>query len=72
MVLYILIYTFLDSGREGRRFWAERNQTLREFTLLLISCSIKCSFVAVIPKYLNCATTSKGLFAFRIFCPAFQ
>jgi hypothetical protein len=37
MDVYILIFTFLGSKREGRRFWTEWWQALPEFSFFLIS-----------------------------------
>jgi hypothetical protein len=54
IVLYILIFKFLVSRREDRRFWTEWQQALPEFDLLLISSWIRFWFVIVVPKYLNC------------------
>jgi hypothetical protein len=56
IVLFILIFKFLDSWREDRRFWTEWQQALPEFNLLLISYWIKFWLGIVVPKYLNCAT----------------
>jgi hypothetical protein len=64
MVLYILIFTFLDSRREARRFWTEQSRTLPEFNLLLLSSRIKCSFVTVVANYSNCVTFSNYEYLF--------
>jgi hypothetical protein len=37
IVLYILIFTFLDRRREDKRFWTAWQQAFPEFSLLLIS-----------------------------------
>jgi hypothetical protein len=37
IVLYILIFTFIDSRREDKRFWTAWQQAFPEFSLLLIS-----------------------------------
>jgi hypothetical protein len=50
-VLYILIFTYLDSRQEGKRFWTEWYQALSEFNPILISSGIKFLFVTVVPKY---------------------
>jgi hypothetical protein len=72
IVLYSLIFMFLDSRREDKGFWTEWYQVLPKFSLFLISSWIKFWFVTVVPKYLNCATFSKHLFATCMswFCPA--
>jgi hypothetical protein len=62
-LLYILIVLCLENRWEDKRFWTECWQTLLEFKLHSISCGIKFWFVTVVPKYLNCATSSKDLFA---------
>jgi hypothetical protein len=51
----------------------EWKQALPEFNLLLISSWIKFWFVTLVPKYLNCDTFSRDLFAiFKCrFWPAF-
>jgi hypothetical protein len=56
IVLYILIITFFDSRREGKRFWAKWWQALPKFNVVLISSWIKFWFIAVVSKYLNFAT----------------
>jgi hypothetical protein len=48
IILYILMYTFLDSRREGKRFWAECLHVLPEFNLLLISSRFKFVYVNVV------------------------
>jgi hypothetical protein len=45
IVLYILIFTFFDSGREDRRFWTDWYQALPNFSLLLISSWINFWFL---------------------------
>jgi hypothetical protein len=64
---------FLESRREGGKFWTEWYQLLPEFGLLLISSWIKFWFITVVPKYMYYATFSKYLLANFIswFCPAF-
>jgi hypothetical protein len=37
IVLYMLIFMFLDNRQEDKRFWTEWYQALPEFSLLLIS-----------------------------------
>jgi hypothetical protein len=54
--LRLLIFTFLDSRREDKRFWTEWWQALPEFKLVLISLWLKFWFFTVVPKYLNLAT----------------
>jgi hypothetical protein len=55
----ILIFPFLGSRLEDRRSCTERQQSLPEFSLLLISSWIKFWLATVVPKYLNCVTFSK-------------
>jgi hypothetical protein len=73
MILYIIIFTFLDSRGEVKRFWTEWRQTLPEFNVLIISSWIKVLFVTVVPKCLDFATFSKYILAIFMFClsPAF-
>jgi hypothetical protein len=47
IALHILIFKFVDSNREGRRFWTEWQQALLEFNLLLISSWIKFAYVNI-------------------------
>jgi hypothetical protein len=63
IILYILMFTFIERRREDRRFWIEWWQALPEFNLPLISFWIKFWFLTVIPKYLNCDIFSKDMFA---------
>jgi hypothetical protein len=37
IIFYILFFTLLDSKRERKMLWTERQQALSEFNLLLIS-----------------------------------
>jgi hypothetical protein len=73
MVLYILTFTFLDSGREDKRQWTEWYQAFPKFILLLISSFMQYWSVSVVPKYLNFARHSNDLFAIFMLClcPAF-
>jgi hypothetical protein len=59
--LHILIFTFLDSRREDKRFWTAWKQAFPEFSLLLISSWMQFWSVNVDPKYLSFATFSKDL-----------
>jgi len=61
VVLYILIFTYLHSKLEDKRFCTEWQQAFPEFTLLLISSCIEFGFVRVIPKYVNYSTISEDL-----------
>jgi hypothetical protein len=54
IVLHILIFMFLDSRWEDKRFRTEWLQALPEYSLLLISSWIKFWLVTVVAKYLNC------------------
>jgi hypothetical protein len=58
-VLYILLFTFLNSRREHESSWTEQYQAFSDFNLHLISSWIQFWFVTVVPKYLNYATFSK-------------
>jgi hypothetical protein len=73
VVSCILIFKFLDSRWEDKRFWTEWYQALPEFGLLLMSSWMKFWFVTVVPKYLNRSTFSKHLLSIFMswFCPAF-
>ena len=57
-VLYILIFKFLDSNLEDKRFYTEWQQAFPDFNLLLISSTIEFWFV---PKYSKSSTLSKVL-----------
>jgi len=59
--LYILIFKFLDSNLEDKRFCTEWHQAFPDLNLLLISSIIEFWFVKVVPKYLNSSTLSKVL-----------
>jgi hypothetical protein len=63
IILFILLFTFLDSKREDRRLWSECYKALPEFNLLLISSWMQFWSVAVGPKCLNSATFSNYLLA---------
>jgi hypothetical protein len=62
IVLYILIFTFLDSRREDKRFGINASKHYPNCLLLIFSW-IKFWSVTVVPKYLNCATFSNDLLA---------
>ena len=66
IVLYILIFKFLDSNLEGRRFCTEWEQAFSDFNVLLISFWIEFWFINVVPKYLNSSTLSKELLSVSI------
>ena len=53
IVLYILIFKFLDSKLGGKRFWTEWKQAFLDFNQFLISSWIEFWFVKVVPKYFN-------------------
>jgi len=61
IVLYILIFKFLDSNLEDKRFCTKWQQAFPDFILLLISSAIEFWFVKVVPKCLNSSTLSKVL-----------
>jgi hypothetical protein len=72
LVLYIVIFMFLDSRQEDNMFCSKWLQALLEFSLLLISSWIKFWSDTVIPKYSNCGTFLKDLLAIlSYFYPAF-
>jgi len=58
IVLYILIFIFLDSKLEDKWFCTEWQQSFPDFNLLLISSWIEIWFVKFDPKYLKCSTLS--------------
>jgi hypothetical protein len=70
--LYILTFTFLDSTWEEKRL-NRIVAVLPELSLLLFFLCMQFWSVSVVPKYLNFAIPSKGLFAiFMLYlCPAF-
>jgi hypothetical protein len=57
----ILIFIFLGSKLEDKRFCTEWEQAFPDFKLLLISPWIELWFVRVVPKYSNYSTISKEL-----------
>ena len=59
--LCILIFIYLHSKLEDKRFCTERWQDFLEVNLHLISPWIEIPFVRVVPKYLNCSGLSKEL-----------
>jgi len=59
-VLYTLIFTFLDSKLENKRFCTERQEVFPTLNLLLISSRIEFWFVMVVIKYFNSSTLSKN------------
>ena len=61
IVLYILIFKFLDSKLEDKRFCTEWWQAFTNFNLLLISSWMEFWFVDTFPKYLNSCTLSMEL-----------
>ena len=52
IVLYILIFKFLDSNLEDKRFCTESQQAFAELNMLLIFSAIEFWFVKVVPKCL--------------------
>jgi hypothetical protein len=58
-----LVFIFLNSKREDKRFWTEWQHAFPEINLLLISSSMPFLFVNVIPKYWNFAMFLKDLLA---------
>jgi hypothetical protein len=73
LILYVPIFTFLDSWWDDKRFWTDSLEVLLEFDVHLFSSWSKFSFDTVIKKYWNCITYSKGLLTLFIyrFCPTF-
>ena len=72
IVLYILIFKFLDSKLEDKRFCTDWQQALPDVYLFLISSWIAFWFVRVVPKYVKSFTVPKNLlliFMLRL-CPA--
>jgi len=61
IVLYILIFKFLDSKLKDKRFCTKWQQAFSYFNLLLISSWIKFWFVKAVPRYLNCSTLLEEL-----------
>jgi hypothetical protein len=61
MVLYILIFKFLERRLEEKRLWTEWTKAFPKFNLLLISLWMQLWFATVVPKYLNSATVLKDL-----------
>jgi hypothetical protein len=59
IVLYILIFIFLDRKLENKSFCTEWYQMFPYFNLLLISSWIEFWYVRLVPKYLNSSTLSK-------------
>jgi len=53
VVLYILIFKFLDCKLVDKRFYTERQQAFPEFKLILITSWIEVWFVKVVPKHVN-------------------
>jgi hypothetical protein len=53
IVSYILIFMFLDSRREDKKFWTEWQQALHEFHVVLISSRIKFWSITFFPQYLS-------------------
>jgi hypothetical protein len=66
IVLYILMFIFLDSKLEGKIFCIEWWQALPAFNLLLISSWIEFWLVRAVPKYFNCFTPSKEILSIFI------
>jgi hypothetical protein len=53
IVLYILIFMFLENKLKDKRFCSKWQQAFSDFILLLISCWMEVWFVMVLPKYLK-------------------
>ena len=61
IVLYILIFIFLDSKLENKSFCTKCKEAFPDANLLLISPWIEFCFVRTVPKYLSSSTLSKEL-----------
>ena len=61
IVLYILIFIYLDRKLEDKRFCTKWWQAFPNFSQLLISSWIEFWFIKVVHKYLNSSTLSKEL-----------
>ena len=59
LVLYILIFIFLDSELKNERFCTEWQQAFPDFNLLLISSWVEFWFVGVVPQYLICSALQR-------------
>jgi hypothetical protein len=66
IILYILIFIFLDSKLEDKRNCTERQQAFPELNLLLIYSRMQFLYVSALPKYFNFATMSTNLLAIFI------
>ena len=66
IVLYILVFKFLESKMEDKIFYTERQQALPEFNLFLISSWTEFRFITVTNKYLKCSTVSRELLSIFI------
>jgi len=66
IVLYILIFKFLDSKLEDKKILHRMIASIPWLQLLLISSWIEISYVKVVPKYLNSYTLSKELLSIFI------
>ena len=60
IVLYILIFIFLDNKLEDRRLCTQRQEAFPDFSLPLISSRIEFLCITVVPKYLNSPRPFKG------------
>jgi len=72
IVVYTLIFKFLDSKLEDKIFRIEWYQTFPDFNLQLISSWIEFWFFKVVPKYLKSSTFSNELLSICILWPAQQ
>ena len=59
IVLYFLIFTFLNSKLVDKRFCTEWKQAFPDFNLLLISSWIEFCFVRAVAKYYDCSSLSE-------------
>ena len=61
LVLYVLIFKFLDRKLEDNKHCVEWYQAFPDLNLILISSRIEFWHVKFVPKYLNSSTLSKEL-----------
>jgi hypothetical protein len=66
--MYFLIFIYLNSKLEDKRFRTEWEQAFPDFNLLLISSWMELWFVKVVPKYFNPSTISKEIKKQSLYC----
>lgn len=72
IILYILIFIFLDIKMEDKKFCIKWQQALPEVNVLLISSRVEFWIVRVMSNYLICFTHSNNLLPFFLlrYCPS--